>query len=107
MKLRAVPGLQLDAAPDGEPRMKIALIGINYAPETTGIAPYTAGLARGLAARGHDVEVMAGQPHTRNGNGFPGTGDSGRPRKSTAYACEGSATTCRDGSRPGGVPSWS
>ena len=74
VKLRAVPGYRLDAAPDGEPRMKIALIGINYAPETTGIAPYTAGLARGLAARGHDVEVMAGQPHYPQWQRLPGYG---------------------------------
>ena len=74
VKLPAVPGLQFDAPPDGESRMKIALIGINYAPETTGIAPYTAGLARGLAARGHDVEVMTGQPHYPQWQRLPGYG---------------------------------
>lgn len=43
--------------------MRIALTGINYAPEMTGIAPYTSGLAEGLAERGHDVYVTTGLPH--------------------------------------------
>ncbi len=43
--------------------MRITIIGLNYAPEVTGIAPYTTGLAEGLAARGHDVGVVAGLPH--------------------------------------------
>lgn len=43
--------------------MKITIIGINYAPEVTGIAPYTTGLAEGLARAGHDVSVVTGLPH--------------------------------------------
>ncbi|MCX5041683.1 glycosyltransferase family 4 protein [Aldersonia sp. NBC_00410] len=43
--------------------LSVAIVGINYAPETTGIAPYTTGLAAGLAARGHNVQVFTGQPH--------------------------------------------
>ncbi|MHC9291425.1 glycosyltransferase family 4 protein [Mycobacterium sp. LTG2003] len=43
--------------------MRITIIGINYAPEVTGIAPYTTGLAEGLAARGHDITVVTGLPH--------------------------------------------
>ncbi len=43
--------------------LKIALMGINYAPEPTGIAPYTTGLASALAARGHEVNVFTGYPH--------------------------------------------
>lgn len=39
------------------------LIGINYAPEQTGIAPYTTGLAEYLAARQWDVTVVTGMPH--------------------------------------------
>lgn len=39
------------------------LVGLNYAPEPTGIAPYTSGLARGLAERGHDVRVITAMPH--------------------------------------------
>ena len=42
--------------------MRVLVIGINYAPEATGIAPYTAGLAEHLAARGHGVTVVAGLP---------------------------------------------
>lgn len=38
-------------------------IGINYAPEPTGIAPYTAGMARGLAARGWAVRALTTHPH--------------------------------------------
>jgi colanic acid biosynthesis glycosyl transferase WcaI len=41
----------------------VAILGINYAPEPTGIAPYTSGLAVGLAKRGHDVQVLTGYPH--------------------------------------------
>lgn len=43
--------------------VKVAILGINYAPEPTGIAPYTAGIATGLSKRGHDVLVVTGQPH--------------------------------------------
>lgn len=38
-------------------------MGINYAPESIGIAPYTTLLASGLAARGHEVQVLTGFPH--------------------------------------------
>jgi len=41
----------------------LAIFGLNYAPEPTGNAPYTASLARGLAARGHGVTVTAAHPH--------------------------------------------
>lgn len=43
--------------------LRILVIGINYAPEVTGIAPYTAGLAAGLAARGHAVRAITAMPH--------------------------------------------
>lgn len=43
--------------------MRILFIGLNYEPETSGIAPYTAGMARGLAERGHDVRVLTSYPH--------------------------------------------
>jgi len=43
--------------------VKVAILGINYVPEPTGIAPYTAGIAEGLTKRGHDVLVLTGQPH--------------------------------------------
>jgi hypothetical protein len=43
--------------------VRVAILGINYAPEPTGIAPYTTGLAKGLAKLGHDVQVLTGYPH--------------------------------------------
>ncbi|GAB3773369.1 glycosyltransferase involved in cell wall biosynthesis [Nocardioides ginsengisegetis] len=39
------------------------MLGVNYAPEPTGIAPYTATMCRGLVARGHHVEVVTAFPH--------------------------------------------
>ncbi len=42
--------------------MRILILGINYAPERTGIAPYTTALARHLSAR-HEVTVVTGVPH--------------------------------------------
>lgn len=44
-------------------RVSITVIGINYAPEPTGIAPYTAALARALVAQGHRVRVVTSMPH--------------------------------------------
>lgn len=43
--------------------MNILMIGVNYAPEPTGNAPYTTALARSLVARGHTVDVITGYPH--------------------------------------------
>ncbi len=43
--------------------MKLTIIGLNYAPEPTGIAVYTAGLAEGLARRGVEVQAITGYPH--------------------------------------------
>lgn len=50
-------------ATESETRVKITFIGINYAPEPTGIAPYTAGMAEGLARTGDHVRVITGYPH--------------------------------------------
>ena len=44
-------------------RPRLLVLGLNYAPEPIGIGPYTAGLCEGLAARGWDVEVVAGRPY--------------------------------------------
>ena len=41
---------------------RVLVMGLNYAPERTGIAPYTAGMARGLAIE-FDVEVLTAHPH--------------------------------------------
>jgi colanic acid biosynthesis glycosyl transferase WcaI len=43
--------------------LRVLVLGLNYAPESTGIAPYTTGLAEGLAAKGHQVRVLTGLPH--------------------------------------------
>lgn len=44
----------------------ILLVGINYAPEPTGIAPYTTGMADHLATRARTVTVLTGMPHYPN-----------------------------------------
>lgn len=41
----------------------VAVVGMNYAPEPTGIAPYTAGLAEMLVDAGARVTVVTGIPH--------------------------------------------
>lgn len=43
--------------------MKILIVGLNYDPEPVGIGPYTAGLARTLAAAGHEVHAIVGEPY--------------------------------------------
>ena len=43
--------------------MRVLFIGLNYSPERTGIAPYTAGMAAALAADGHDVRAITTFPH--------------------------------------------
>ena len=42
---------------------RVLFVGINYAPEPTGIAPYTEGMACALAARGWRVGVITTHPH--------------------------------------------
>jgi glycosyltransferase involved in cell wall biosynthesis len=54
------------AAPSGANRLAdahVLIIGINYRPEVTGIAPYTAGMAEHLAAAAGSLTIMAGVPH--------------------------------------------
>ncbi|MBE3557390.1 MAG: WcaI family glycosyltransferase [Firmicutes bacterium] len=43
--------------------MRLLFYGINYAPEPTGTGPYTTDMARWLADRGHQVDVITGLPH--------------------------------------------
>lgn len=43
--------------------LKIALLSASYSPEPTGIGPYSGELAEALAARGHEVRVVATFPH--------------------------------------------
>lgn len=54
--------------------MNIAVVGLNYAPEPTGIAPYTTGLAEALAADGHEVRVITAHPHYPEWRIRPGYG---------------------------------
>jgi colanic acid biosynthesis glycosyl transferase WcaI len=42
---------------------RTVLVSLNYAPEKVGIGPFSAGLAEGLAAAGHSVEVIAGHAY--------------------------------------------
>lgn len=42
------------------------MVGLNYVPEPTGIAPYTTRMVTGLADRGHDVRVITAYPHYPN-----------------------------------------
>lgn len=43
--------------------MRILIYGLNYAPEVTGVGKYTAEMAEGLAARGHEVRVVCAPPY--------------------------------------------
>jgi len=43
--------------------LRITILGLNYSPELTGIAPYTTALAEGLVRAGHTVHVLSGYPH--------------------------------------------
>lgn len=52
--------------------MKLLILGLNYAPEPVGIGPYTTGLAEALAARGHDVQVVAGKSYYPQWKAYPG-----------------------------------
>lgn len=49
-----------DLPPD---RLDVLVISFYYEPDPTGVAPYSAGMARGLAARGHRVRAVVGYPH--------------------------------------------
>jgi colanic acid biosynthesis glycosyl transferase WcaI len=54
-------------------RSRVLVIGLNYAPEHTGISPYTTAMARGLS-RDHDVQVVTAHPHYPNWQVFEGYG---------------------------------
>lgn len=41
----------------------VLFVGVNYAPEPTGISPYTTGMAEGLSRRGYRVRVITSYPH--------------------------------------------
>ena len=42
--------------------MRILILGINYFPERTSVAPFTTGLSEHLSARGHTVQVVTAFP---------------------------------------------
>lgn len=41
----------------------VLVVSTNYAPEHTGIGPYSTQIAEHLAASGADTHVLAGMPH--------------------------------------------
>lgn len=53
---------------------RILIVGLNYAPERTGIAPYTTALAEYLAQDGWDVRIITGFPHYPEWEIHPGFG---------------------------------
>lgn len=64
---------------------RVLITSLNYAPELTGIAPYSTKVAEHLAARGYRVTVLAGMPH------YPGW------RVSPEYAGRACMTEVRNG----------
>jgi glycosyltransferase involved in cell wall biosynthesis len=55
----------------------LLIIGVNYWPETTGIAPYTTRFAEHLAAAGAGVRVVTAQPHYPSWKLFDGCDKAG------------------------------
>lgn len=53
----------LSASAVVQSRLRIQLWSYNYDPEPMGIGPVSTVWARGMQARGHDVEVIAAHPH--------------------------------------------
>lgn len=53
---------------------KVLILGLNYAPEPTGNAPYTTNLAESLAQRGFQVRVLTAHPHYPSWRVYPGHG---------------------------------
>lgn len=47
----------------GHRKLRILLLGLNYAPELTGIGKYSGEMMEWLAARGHDVRVVTAPPY--------------------------------------------
>jgi colanic acid biosynthesis glycosyl transferase WcaI len=82
--------------------MSVLVLGINYSPETTGIAPYTSGLASELARRSNRVRVITTFPHYPQWE-FHG----GRPPR-VAMSVENGVRVVRRRhalpARPGGIP---
>ncbi|MGD7707095.1 glycosyltransferase [Microlunatus sp. Y2014] len=64
-----------DGADAPDRSLSITFVGINHAPEPTGIGPYTTGMARALAWRGHRVTVVTSVPHYPAWQVMAGYGD--------------------------------
>ena len=65
-KMRAEPDVDVrptHAVGSRGAALNILIKSLNYAPELTGIGKYTGEMAAWLAARGHEVDVVAGLPH--------------------------------------------
>lgn len=52
--------------------MRIVLLSMNYAPETTGIGKYSGEMADDLVARGHEVHVVCAPPYYPSWKVLPG-----------------------------------
>jgi colanic acid biosynthesis glycosyl transferase WcaI len=81
--------------------LTVLLIGLNFAPETTGIAPYSAGLAYELARRGDRVRVLTAHPH------YPQWHFDGQPPRRSKESQGGVVVERfrhRLPSKPGGLP---
>ena len=52
--------------------MRLLILGINFAPEPTGIGKYTGELAQWLARRGHQISVVTTRPYYPEWKRAPG-----------------------------------
>lgn len=69
---RRSPARSADRSPE------VLILGINYSPEHTGIAPYTAAMCRGLARSGVSPRVITTHPHYPDWKVKPGYGQWSR-----------------------------
>jgi len=61
--------------------VKTKTVRINHFPKPAGIAPYTTGMAEGLAAYAHDVSLVTGLPHYPEGGSTPLTALGGHTER--------------------------
>lgn len=81
---------------------RLLVTGINYSPEPTGIAPYTAGMVDGLAGQGVLARVLTTFPHYPQWRTLPGW--DGRSQRERSGSAEVTRFRPRLPSRPGLVP---
>ncbi len=53
----------MSGSPGATAPVRLAIVGINYAPEEIGIGAFTGGMARGLARHGLNVRAIVGKPY--------------------------------------------